>query len=95
MTLAVAINLTIVTGLVIGLYRLGRAGLPLSRRVLIGMVAGAVVGLALQAIYSASPEVISETLIWSNVIGSGFVSLLRMIVMPLILVMMIAAVTRM
>jgi L-cystine uptake protein TcyP (sodium:dicarboxylate symporter family) len=95
MTLAVAINLAIVTGLVIGLYRLGRAGLPLSRRVLIGMVAGAVVGLALQAIYSASPEVISETLIWSNVIGSGFVSLLRMIVMPLILVMMVAAVTRM
>jgi L-cystine uptake protein TcyP (sodium:dicarboxylate symporter family) len=95
MTLAVTINLLAILGLVFGLIKLGRAGVSLSRRVLISLVAGAVLGLVLQAIYSTSPEVIDATLVWSNVIGSGYVSLLRMVVMPLILVSMVAAVVRM
>ena len=70
-------------------------GLPLSRRVLISLVAGALLGVALQAIYVDSPAVIEATLAWSNVLGSGYVSLLKMIIMPLILVTMIAAVVRM
>ena len=95
MTLAVTINLIALFGLILGLIKLDRMGLPLSRRVLFSLIAGAALGLALQAIYSTSPEVIAETLVWSNVIGSGYVSLLRMVVMPLILVSMTAAVVRM
>lgn len=93
--MAVALNLIAFVGLILGLSKLGRMGLPLSRRVLISLLAGAALGLALQAIYTASPEVLTNTLIWSNVIGDGYVSLLRMVVMPLILVSMIAAVVRM
>jgi len=95
MSLAVAINLCVIAALIVGLYRLSRAGQPLSRRVLIGLVAGATLGLALQAIYATNPDAIAATLAWSNVLGSGYVNLLRMIVMPLILVSMTAAVVRM
>lgn len=92
---AVAINLAVVAGTITWLYRLGRSDRSLSQRVLIGMVAGAALGLALQLLYPANPEILAETLQWTNVVGSGYVSLLRMIVMPLVLVMMIAAVVRM
>ena len=95
MTLALGINLSVIIGLVIGLIKLSNMGLPLSRRVLISLVAGALLGVALQAIYVDSPAVIEATLAWSNVLGSGYVSLLKMIIMPLILVSMIAAVVRM
>jgi len=95
MPLAVTLNLLAIAALIVGLFKLGRREVPLSRRVLVGLVAGAAAGLALQVIYAATPDVIAATLVWSNVIGSGYVSLLRMVVMPLILVSMIAAVVRM
>jgi uncharacterized protein len=95
MTLVVTINLAAILGLVLGLHYLSRRGLPLSTRVLAGLAAGAILGLAMQAIYSGSPDVISQTLVWSDVIGTGYVNLLKMIVMPLVLVSMIAAVVRM
>lgn len=49
----------------------------------------------MQLIYSVGSDAVVATLVWTDVIGSGYVSLLRMVVMPLILVSMIAAVVRM
>ena len=95
MSLAVPINLCVIAALVLALFQLGRTGLALSRRVLAALVAGAVVGLVFQAMYTTDPDAIAATLAWSNVIGGGYVNLLRMIVMPLILVSMTAAVVRM
>ena len=95
MSLAVPINLCVIAALVLALFQLSRTGLALSRRVLVALIAGAAVGLVFQAIYTTDPDAISATLAWSNVIGGGYVNLLRMIVMPLILVSMTAAVVRM
>jgi len=95
MAFVVAINLLAVLGLVFALYRLSRIGVSLSGRVLAGLIAGAILGLTIQAIHSGNPDVITQTLVWSDVIGSGYVNLLKMIVMPLILISMIAAVVRM
>ncbi|NIW23436.1 MAG: cation:dicarboxylase symporter family transporter, partial [Gammaproteobacteria bacterium] len=95
MSLTVLINLFIIAAGVLVLFQLGRTGMGLSRRVLIALVAGAAVGVVFQALYAADPETISGTLAWSNVIGGGYINLLRMIVMPLILVSMTAAVVRM
>jgi uncharacterized protein len=94
MTLAVLINLAVILAVAYGLFRLRGRGVTLSRRVLAALVAGALLGLALQVLYGVSSEIVSETLIWSNVVGSGYVDLLRMVVMPLILVSMTAAVVR-
>ncbi len=95
MSLAVLINVFVIAACVLALFRLTRTGMGLSRRVLVALVAGAAVGVVFQAIYAADAETIAATLAWSNVIGGGYVSLLQMIVMPLILVSMTAAVVRM
>ena len=95
MPFTVAINLVLFAGLIIFLARLRGPTFALSKQILAGLLAGVVFGLGLQFVYSDSPEAISGTLEWTNVIGSSYVNLLRMIIMPLVLVMMIAAVVRM
>ncbi|MCB1685610.1 MAG: cation:dicarboxylase symporter family transporter [Pseudomonadales bacterium] len=77
------------------LFRLRGPRLPLSRQILAGLLAGLVYGFALQLIYGSNSEAVSATLEWTDVIGTTYVNLLRMIIMPLVLVMMIAAVVRM
>jgi len=89
----VIINLAVFAGLIVLLARL--PDMSLSKRILSGLVAGVVFGLALQLFHAGSPEAIAGTLEWTNVVGSAYVSLLRMIIIPLVLVMMIAAVVRM
>lgn len=91
----VIVNLVVFAGIIALLWRLRRPEFSLSRQVLAGLVAGLVFGFALQFAYSGSPDVMAGTLEWTNVVGTTYVNLLKMIVMPLVLVMMIAAVVRM
>lgn len=95
MSYTVMINLAVFVGLLYGLMHLASRGFSLSQRVLASLVLGALLGLVFQMIYGADPTAIKETLAWSNIVGSGYVSLLKMIIMPLILVSMIAAVVKM
>lgn len=95
MSLLVIANLLVFAALIVLLARLGGPRFSLSRRILSGLVAGVGFGLALQFVYASSPDVIAATLDWTNVVGSGYVALLRMIIIPLVLVMMVAAVVRM
>tara|TARA_R110002096_G_scaffold257381_1_gene451043 strand:- start:405944 stop:407317 length:1374 start_codon:yes stop_codon:yes gene_type:complete len=95
MTYTVIANLAVFAGLIILLAKFSKGDMKLSRKVLMGLVAGVVFGFALQGLYSgASPDVITGTLEWTNVIANGYISLLYMIIMPLIVISMIAAVTR-
>jgi len=91
-------NLALFAALMGLLYQLWRQGLGLSRRVLIGLVAGTVYGFYLQLVFGFSGEtgaaVTSQTIEWTNVVANGYVNLLRLIIMPLVLVMMIAAVLK-
>jgi L-cystine uptake protein TcyP (sodium:dicarboxylate symporter family) len=91
----VIINLLVFAGIVVFLTRFRRPAFSLSQQILAGLAAGVIFGLALQFAYIGNPDAISGTLEWTNVIGSSYVNLLRMIIMPLVLVMMIAAVVRM
>ena len=93
MSLLVVINLAVFVGLIVLIARFG--GLSLSTQILIGLVLGAVFGLGLQVVYSGNAAVIQGTLEWTNVVGTSYINLLRMVVMPLVLVMMIAAVVKM
>ncbi len=88
------INLVLFTALVSLLFQMARRETSLSRRVLAGLVAGSVFGFYLQFAFGYSTEVTNETLEWTNVIANSYVNLLRMIIMPLILITMIAAVLR-
>lgn len=95
MTVFVIVNLAVFAAVIALLARLRGPRMTLSRRILSGLVAGVVFGLGLQLAYASHPEVIAGTLNWTNVIGGAYVNLLRMIITPLVLVMMVAAVVRM
>ena len=87
-------NLVLFAALLSFLFQLARRDLGLSRQVLIGLVAGSIFGFYLQFTFGYGSEVTAQTLDWTNVIGNSYVNLLRMIIMPLILVTMIAAVLK-
>ena len=93
--MSVWLDLLVFAGLVVALFRLRATGLSLSKQILSGLVAGVLFGLALQFLHAGEREVLAGTLEWTNVVATGYVNLLRMIIMPLVLVMMIAAVVRM
>jgi L-cystine uptake protein TcyP (sodium:dicarboxylate symporter family) len=94
-SLLVAVNLLIFALLIVLLTRLRSPRFSLAQRILAGLIAGVAFGLALQATQAANPDSIERTLVWIDVVGEGYINLLKMIIMPLVLVMMIAAVVRM
>jgi uncharacterized protein len=95
MSAATILNLVLFAALIALLFQLGKIKMGLSRRVLIGLVAGTVFGFYLQGVFGYTDAVTSQTLEWTNVVGNSYVvSLLRMIITPLILVTMIAAVLK-
>ena len=95
MSIPVLLNLAVFVAIIAFLSRFRRPKYSLSRQVLMGLVAGLAFGFGLQLFYSGNPDVMSGTLEWTNVVGTSYVNLLRMIIMPLVLVMMISAVVRM
>jgi len=95
MSIPVIINLVVFVGLIVFLTRFRRPKYSLSGQVLAGLIAGLAFGFGLQFAYGGGSDAILGTLEWTNVIGTSYVNLLKMIVMPLVLIMMIAAVVRM
>ncbi|MDG2088376.1 MAG: cation:dicarboxylase symporter family transporter [Arenicellaceae bacterium] len=95
MNYPIIINLLVFLGLLFALARLSAPQHSLSKQILIGLGAGTVFGLLLQIGYSETPDIIEVTLKWTRVVGSSYINLLRMIIMPLVLIMMISAVIRM
>ncbi|HSD69548.1 MAG TPA: cation:dicarboxylase symporter family transporter [Woeseiaceae bacterium] len=95
MPIAVIVNLTVFAGLVVLLIRFRQPQFSLSQQILAGLVAGVVFGFALQFVYAGDPGVMSGTLKWTNAVADIYVNLLKMVIMPLVLTMMIAAVVRM
>ena len=91
----VILNLLVFFALVLLIAKQMRVGLSLSKQILLGLTLGVIFGLGLQLFYVGNNEVIKDTLTWTNVIGSIYVNLLRMVIMPLVLTMMIAAVVKM
>ncbi len=94
MSVVTIASLAVFVGILFFLYGQQKKENTLSRLVLFGLVLGSGFGLALQLIFGEGNAVISQTLEWVNVIGSGYVGLLRMIIMPLVFVSMIAAVVK-
>lgn len=72
--------------------------LTLSSRVFIGLIIGVLFGIALQAFYTFylvdQTAVIKQSVDWFNLVGNGYVKLLQMVVMPLILMSILSAVSK-
>ncbi|MGN5191450.1 cation:dicarboxylate symporter family transporter [Aeromonas veronii] len=69
-------------------------GLPLSRKVLAGLLLGALFGLALQLGWGADDAGVQQTLEWVNIIGGGYVSLLKVVMMPLVFTSILSAINK-
>jgi len=95
MSFAAIANLVVFVLLAGVLFKFRKPRLTLGRQILLGLLLGAGYGLALQFLYGSGDAAVKETLTWTNVVASGYISLLKMVIMPLVLVMMIAAVVRM
>lgn len=63
-----------------------------TKRVFAGLGMGVVYGVILQLIYTSGSDVITKSVDWFNLVGSGYVRLLQMVVIPLIMVSIISAI---
>ncbi len=88
------INLFIFCGLIYLLTLLRSRGITLGKRVFTGLVCGFCFGILLQFFYQDNTTIIPATLEWTNLVGKTYVSFLRMIVMPLILISILSSVVK-
>lgn len=91
-TLQVILNVIIMAALVYGLAWMQKKHYSFTLRVAIALVVGILYGAVLQLVYGAASPVIKDANTWFNVIGSGYVRLLKMIVIPLIFVSITCAI---
>ena len=94
MTLPILLNLAVAAAVCVLLYRMQASHQSFTRRVFTGLGLGVVLGAALQAIYGAASPEVAGTNAWLDVVGSGYVKLLQMIVIPLIMVSIIGAILK-
>ncbi|CAM2843466.1 L-cystine transporter [Salinicoccus roseus] len=93
--LLVVINIIAFLLLIGALVFLKRRNVKFSHRVMIGLVLGLFFGAGLQLIYGVDGTVIANTMDWISIVGSGFVRLLQMIVMPLVFISILGAFAKM
>ncbi|WP_313891897.1 L-cystine transporter [Psychrobacillus sp.] len=65
-----------------------------SKRVFTALGLGIALGLALHFIYGTKSEVLADSIQWFNLIGTGYIKLLQMIVMPLVFISILGAFTK-
>ncbi|ELI0636507.1 L-cystine transporter [Vibrio harveyi] len=94
MNFAVVASLAVFIAILMFLFNQQQKQDTLSRLVLIGLVTGSLFGLGLQLIHGEGSDVIGQTLEWVGIVGSGYVGLLKMVIMPLVLISMISAVVK-
>ncbi len=94
MALNVILNLLAALALLGFMYRQQRQQATFTVRVFTGLGLGVVLGAALQAIYGASAPALQTTSQYLDIVGTGYVNLLQMIVMPLIMVSIISAILK-
>lgn len=94
MSVITAVSIIVFVALLVLLYKIKKPETTLARQVFTALVLGVLYGFALQLIHGGDIAAIRPTLTWTNLPGDVYVALLRMIIMPLILVTMIAAVVK-
>ncbi|MGL4504340.1 MAG: cation:dicarboxylate symporter family transporter, partial [Aeromonas sobria] len=70
------------------------ATVPLSRKVLAGLLLGGLFGLGLQLGWGADDAGVQQTLEWVNIVGGGYVSLLKVVMMPLVFTSILSAINK-
>jgi uncharacterized protein len=93
-TYLVLSNIAIMLILIGVLFYMQKKHVSFSKRVFTGLGLGILFGLALQYGYGADSEVAAKSSDWFSIIGGGYVTFLKMIVMPLVFISILSAFTR-
>lgn len=93
-TYLVLLNIAIMLILLGVLYYMQKKHVSFSKRVFTGLGLGILFGLGLQYGYGADSEVAAKSTDWFNLVGGGYVTFLKMIVMPLVFISILSAFTR-
>jgi L-cystine uptake protein TcyP (sodium:dicarboxylate symporter family) len=94
MSFLTATGVLIFIALLFALFKLKKPETSLAKQVFVALILGVVFGFLLQIVHGGDLSAISPTLTWTDLPGDIYVALLRMIIMPLVLVTMIAAVVK-
>ncbi len=93
-TLWVVINVLVLILLVGILYWMQKKHYSFTKRVFAGLGLGVLFGVVLQLVYTSNSDVVADSADWFNLVGYGYVRLLQMMVIPLIMVSIISAITK-
>ncbi|MBO1307615.1 cation:dicarboxylase symporter family transporter [Enterococcus sp. 669A] len=88
----IALSFVVIIAAIYGLMYLKSKKVPFSKRVVLALVLGIVIGIIFNQLFSASEGALFSD--WVGMFGSIYVKLLQMIAMPLILVCVILAFTK-
>ncbi len=91
-TFWVLFNIAIMLVLIGVLVHFHRQKVSFSKRVFFGLGLGVLLGAVLQWSYGAESAVLATTTDWYSIVGSGYIRLLYMIVIPLIMVSIIQSI---
>jgi len=94
-TLYVIINIIVLLSLLGLVYWMQRKHYSFTKRVFTALGLGVLWGVIITVLYGPDTPVTETTISWYNIVGTGYVRLLQMVVMPLIFVSIVAAFTRM
>lgn len=76
------------------LFQMQKKHVSFSKRVFLALGLGIVFGITIHLIYGTTSVVTQSSIEWFNIIGSGYVKLLQMIVMPLVFISIVTAFTK-
>lgn len=93
-TILIIVNIIVFLLLIMGLFMMQKKHVSFSKRIFTALGLGLVFGVIIQLIYGATSEVTIGTIDWFTIVGSGYVKLLQMIVMPLVFVSIVGAFTK-
>ena len=94
MAITIILNLIIALLVIAFMFRQQSRHATFTVRVFTGLGLGVLLGAAAQAIYGADAAAIAGTNEYLDIVGSGYVKLLQMLIMPLIMVSIISAILK-
>ncbi|MGK5012207.1 L-cystine transporter [Janthinobacterium sp. MDB2-8] len=94
MAINIILNLLVALTVFAFMFHQQRKHATFTVRVFTGLGLGVLLGAAAQALYGAGSPIIAGTNEYIDIVGSGYVKLLQMIIMPLIMVSIISAILK-
>ncbi|WP_026568327.1 L-cystine transporter [Bacillus sp. UNC41MFS5] len=93
-TILIIINIAVFLLLVLGLFAMQKKHVSFSKRVFTALGLGIVFGFIIHLIYGTTSNITVKSIDWFAIVGTGYVKLLQMVVMPLVFISIVGAFTK-